>query len=142
MLTCFFFKRTYQRTTKIVGFEGGGVHGRLSQPMADCYFPQIRLPIWYYTNIPCDGGQYTRIFSRGTLNSIDALYSPMPTAEGNIRYPCKSLFCMCSLSPSIIYYACPNFRTTCPMVPMLTLHHELEIAMLPSIPSNGHVGGL
>ena len=46
----------------------------------------------YYTNIPCVCGQYTRIFSRGTLNCMDVLYSPMPTAEGNITHPCNSLF--------------------------------------------------
>ena len=36
MLTCFFFKRTYQRTFFLVVFEGGGggMHGRLSQSMA------------------------------------------------------------------------------------------------------------
>ena len=34
----------------------------------------------YYTNIPCDCGQYTRIFSRGTLNCMDVLYCPTPTA--------------------------------------------------------------
>ena len=27
----------------------------------------------YYTNIPCDCGQYTGIFSRGTLNCMDVL---------------------------------------------------------------------
>jgi hypothetical protein len=38
----------------------------------------------HYTNIPCGCGQYTRIFFRGTLNCMDVLYCPMPTAEGNI----------------------------------------------------------
>jgi len=27
----------------------------------------------YYTNSPCDCSQYTRIFSRGTLNCMDVL---------------------------------------------------------------------
>jgi hypothetical protein len=45
----------------------------------------------YYTNIPCDCGQYTRIFSRGTLNCMDVLYCPTPTAEGNITHPCNSI---------------------------------------------------
>ena len=49
---------------------------------------------------------------------------------------------MCSLSLSIINYACPNFRTTCTMTLMFTLQHEFEISALPSIPSNGHIGGL
>jgi hypothetical protein len=33
----------------------------------------------YYTNIPCHYGQYTRIFSQGTLNYMDVLYCPTPT---------------------------------------------------------------
>ena len=28
----------------------------------------------YYTSIPCDCGQYTRIFSRGALNCMGLLY--------------------------------------------------------------------
>ena len=53
-----------------------------------------------------------------------------------------SLFFVCSLSPSIINYACPNFQTTCAMALMFTLQHELKLSKLPSIPSNGHDGGL
>ena len=52
-----------------------------------------------------------------------------------------SLFFVCSLSPSIISYACPNFQTTCAMALMFTLQ-QFELLTLPSIPSNGHVGGL
>ena len=37
--------------------------------------------------------------------------------------------CVCSLSPSIINYTCPNFRTTC----ALALQHEFELSTLPSI---------
>ena len=48
--------------------------------------------------------------------------------------------CVCSLSPSIINYAYPNFRTTCTCA--MTLQHEFELSTLPLIPSNGHVGGL
>jgi hypothetical protein len=47
-------------------------------------FQTYTLYIIYYTNIPCDCDQYTRIFSRGTLNCMDVLYSPTQTAEGNI----------------------------------------------------------
>ena len=46
----------------------------------------------YYTNIPCDCGQYTRIFSRGTLNYMDVLYCATPTAEGNITHQCNSRY--------------------------------------------------
>jgi hypothetical protein len=46
----------------------------------------------YYTNIPCDCGQYTRIFSRGTLNCMDVLYCPTPTVEGNKTHPCNSRY--------------------------------------------------
>ena len=53
-----------------------------------------------------------------------------------------SLFFVCSLSPGIFNYACPNFRTTCVMALMRTLHHEFELSMHPSIPSTSHIGGL
>jgi hypothetical protein len=43
-----------------------------------------------YTNIPCD--QYTRIFSRGTLNCMDVLYCLTPTAECSITHPCNSRY--------------------------------------------------
>ena len=46
----------------------------------------------YYTNILCDCGQYTRIFSLSTLHSMDVLYFSTPTAEGNITYPCNSRY--------------------------------------------------
>ena len=46
------------------------------------------------------------------------------------------------ISLNQINYACPNFRTTCAMALMFTLQHEFELSTLPSIPSNGHVGGL
>jgi hypothetical protein len=49
-----------------------------------------------------------------------------------------SLFFVYSLSPSIINYACPNFRSTCAMA----LQYVFELSTLPSIPPNGHVGGL
>jgi hypothetical protein len=52
-----------------------------------------------------------------------------------------SLFFVCSLSSSIIIYACPNFQTTCAMAFMFTLQ-QFELSTLPSIPFNGHVGGL
>ena len=45
---------------------------------------------------------------------------------------------VCSLSQSIIDYACPNFQATSEMAP----HHEFELSMVPSIPSKGLVGGL
>ena len=45
-----------------------------------------------YTNIPCDCGQYTRIFSRDTLNCMDVLYCPTSTVEGNITHPCNSRY--------------------------------------------------
>ena len=51
-------------------------------------------------------------------------------------------FCVCSLSASIIKYACLNFRTSCAMAPMLTFQHEFEFPTLPSIPSNCHVGSV
>lgn len=51
------------------------------------------------------------------------------------------MFFMCSLSPNIFNYACPDFRATCSMALMITLKHEFELPMLPSIPSNGHIGG-
>jgi hypothetical protein len=41
-----------------------------------------------------------------------------------------------------IYYACPTLRTTCTMALMLTLQHDFELSTLPSIPFNGHIGGL
>ena len=44
----------------------------------------------YYTNSPCDCGQYTIIFSLGTLNCMDVVYCPTPTAVGNITHPCNS----------------------------------------------------
>ena len=38
-------------------------------------YPDIALHISnYFINIPCDCGQYTRIFSRGTLNCMDVLH--------------------------------------------------------------------
>ena len=37
-------------------------------------------------------GQYTRIFSRGTLNCMDVLHFTAPTAEGNITHPCNSKY--------------------------------------------------
>ena len=46
----------------------------------------------YYTNILCDCGQYTRIFSLSTLHSMDVLYFSTPTAEGNITHPCNSRY--------------------------------------------------
>jgi hypothetical protein len=46
----------------------------------------------YYANISCDCGQYTRIYSRGTLNCMDVLYFPTPTAESNITHPCNSRY--------------------------------------------------
>jgi hypothetical protein len=42
--------------------------------------------------------------------------------------------------PSIINYACPNFRTTCARV--FTFQHEFELSTLSSIPPNSHIGGL
>ena len=51
-------------------------------------------------------------------------------------------FCVCSLSASIIKYACLNFRTSCAMALMLTFQHEFELPTLPSIPSNCHVGSV
>ena len=51
----------------------------------------FKTKIEYYTNIPCDCGRYTRIFSRGTNNCMDVLYCPTPTAEGNITHPCNSM---------------------------------------------------
>jgi len=59
----------------------------------------------------------------------------------NMSIQCAfSLFFVCSLSPSIINYACPSFRTTfvhaqCTAL-IFTLQHEFEFSMLPSIPSN------
>jgi hypothetical protein len=52
---------------------------------------KIKVNTWininrYYANIPCDC-QYTRIFSRGTLNCLDVLY--YSTAEANITHPCN-----------------------------------------------------
>ena len=44
-------------------------------------------------------------------------------------------FFVCSLSPSIINCACPNFQTTYAMELMFTLQHEFELSTLPSIPS-------
>ena len=41
---------------------------------------------------------------------------------------------VCSLSPSIINYICPNFRNKCAMA----LQHEFELSTLPSIPPNGN----
>ena len=52
------------------------------------------------------------------------------------------VFCVCSLSPSLINYACSNFRSTCTMALMFTLQHEFELSTLPPIPSNSHVGSL
>ena len=52
------------------------------------------------------------------------------------------LFFVCSLSTNIINYTCPNFQTICAMALMFTLQHEFKLSALPSIPSNGHVGGL
>jgi hypothetical protein len=52
-----------------------------------------------------------------------------------------ALFFVCSLPPSIINYAYPNFRTTCAMALMLTVQ-QFELSTLPSISSNGHVNVL
>jgi len=38
----------------------------------------------------------------------------------------------------VVFYACPIFRTTYAMA----LQYEFELSTLPSIPFNGHVGGL
>jgi len=46
------------------------------------------------------------------------------------------VFFVCSLSASIINYACPNFQTICAMALMFTLQHEFELSILPSIPSS------
>ena len=46
---------------------------------------------------------------------------------------CIFVVFVCSLSPSIINYACPNFRTTCAIALMLALQHEFELRTLPSI---------
>ena len=51
---------------------------------------------------------------------------------------CIFVVFVCSFPPIIIDYARPNFRSTCAMA----LQHEFELSTLPSIPSNGHVGGL
>ena len=60
--------------------------------------------------------------------------------QKNVYFCC---FFVSSLSPSIINYVCPSFRTTCAMhCTDSTCQHEFEFSMLPSIPSNGHVGGL
>ena len=53
-----------------------------------------------------------------------------------------SLFFVCSLSPITIYHACPKLRSTCGIALIFTLQHKFELSTLPSIPSNGHVGGL
>jgi len=51
-----------------------------------------------------------------------------------------SLFFVCSLSPSIINYACPNFRTTCSMALMLYISAWVwYLNDSCSIPSNDHV---
>ena len=55
---------------------------------------------------------------------------------------CIFVVFVCSLSPSIINYTCPNFRTIRAMAPMFKLQHEFELLTLPSIPSNSHVGDL
>jgi hypothetical protein len=49
-------------------------------------------PIYCNTNTPCDCGQYTRIFSQGTLNCMDVVYCPTPTVEGNITHPWNSRY--------------------------------------------------
>jgi hypothetical protein len=47
----------------------------LTTTLGQSVYPDIALHISnYFINIPCDCGQYTRIFSRGTLNCIDVLY--------------------------------------------------------------------
>jgi hypothetical protein len=48
-----------------------------------------------------------------------------------------SLFFVCNLSPSVINYVYPNFRTTCAMTLIFILQHEFELSTLSSIPSNG-----
>ena len=56
---------------------------------------------------------------------------------------CICVVFVCSMSPIIINYACPNFRTKCAMSLMSTLQYEFELLMLSSsIPFNGHVGVL
>ena len=55
------------------------------------------------------------------------------------RFDPKTVYFRCVFfTCSFINYACPNFRTTCAMA----LHHEFQLSTLPSIPSNGHAGGL
>ena len=53
-----------------------------------------------------------------------------------------SLFLVCSLSPSMVHYSCPNIQTTCAMALIFTPQYEFVLSKLPSIPSNGYVGGL
>ena len=55
---------------------------------------------------------------------------------------CIFVVFVCSLSPNIINYACPNFQTTCAMALTLTLQHDFELRTLPSIHSFSHVGCL
>ena len=57
----------------------------------------------------------------------------------NINVYFRCFIFVCSLSPSIINYAYPNFRTTCAMALMFIHQHEFEISTLPSIRFNGHV---
>jgi hypothetical protein len=40
---------------------------------------------------------------------------------------------VCSFSPRIIYYAYPNFRTTCAMSVMFTVQHEFELLTIPML---------
>ena len=44
--------------------------------------------------------------------------------QKNVYFCC---FFVSSLSPSIINYACPSFRTTSAMVLMSTLQHKFEL---------------
>jgi hypothetical protein len=47
----------------------------LTTTLGQSVYPDIALHISnYFINIPCDCGQYTRIFSRGTLNCMDVLH--------------------------------------------------------------------
>ena len=50
----------------------------------------------------------------------------------------QNVYFRCFCVQLVSQHACPNFRTTCAMA----LQHELELSTLPSIPFNGHVGGL
>ena len=61
-------------------------------------------------------------------------------AEIRPKRPVSSLLSVvvCSLSHSIIDYACPNLRSKCAM----GLQHEFVLSTHPEIPANGHVGGL